>query len=559
MDSGVLPPSVDGSVSLETATVSVPSARPDAHTQKYDRQLRLWASTGQSALETASILVVNATATAASTLKNLVLPGIGKFTILDPAATEGSDVGNNFFLEPSSIGKPRAEEVTRFLLELNSDVTGLATVKDLAEVLEQSPETLAQYSLIIAVDVNPTLLPKLADVAWDHAIPLIKVRSCGFYGSLRTQIKELTIVETHPESLIDLRIHSPFASLIEYANSFDYATMDSEQHGHIPAVVILVKALEEWRASHDGKGPVGTEERNAFAKLVVSRRRNSDEENFDEAVALFRRAGTKPSIPSEIEALFKDPACENVSSDSSNFWLLLRAVRSFVQHPTTSSLLPLSGALPDMKADTQRYVGLQTVYRTKAKQDLALVESLLGELLVSLGLSPDLIGKEEVETFVKHSAFLKVVRGRSLKEEAESSLLHGQIQSLNEVASYNEIPDDALNIHLGFQAAEAFFVQHGRYPGATDDATTTSQDSLALNEIATQLLAKLDGGEVAEELANVLLEICRSGASDLPQIAALLGGLVAQESIKLITKQYIPLNGTVVFNGIRSTTGIVVA
>ena len=64
--------------------------------------------------------------------------------------------------------------------------------QDLAEVLEQTPETLAQYSLIIAVDVNPNYLPRLSDVAWEHGIPLIKVRSCGFYGSLRTQIRELT-------------------------------------------------------------------------------------------------------------------------------------------------------------------------------------------------------------------------------------------------------------------------------------------------------------------------------------------------------------------------------
>lgn len=150
---------------------------------------------------------------------------------------------------------------------------------------------------------------------------------------------------------------------------------------------------------------------------------------------------------------------------------------------------------------------------------------------------------------------------------------------MTEQASWSEIPDDALNIHLGFQAAEAFFVQHGRYPGAVEDAATTSADALALSEIATRQLAALDCGDVTEELANVLLEMCahfpdtifrlslipgllhscRSGASDLPQIAALMGGLVAQESIKLITKQYIPLNGTSVFNGIKSTTGIVVA
>lgn len=55
--------------------------------------------------------------------------GIGKFTVLDAALTDGSDVGNNFFLEQSSIGKPRAEEVTKYLAELNGDVKGLAIVK----------------------------------------------------------------------------------------------------------------------------------------------------------------------------------------------------------------------------------------------------------------------------------------------------------------------------------------------------------------------------------------------------------------------------------------------
>ncbi|KAM0750517.1 NEDD8-activating enzyme E1 regulatory subunit [Meredithblackwellia eburnea MCA 4105] len=558
-EASVLPPPVQDSVALDTATTATANnteARPDLHQQKYDRQLRLWAKTGQSALETAHILVVNATATAASTLKNLVLPGIGTFTILDPATTDGADIGNNFFLEPSSLGKPRAEEVTRLLLELNSDVKGIASVQDLGQVLSKSPADLAQFSLIIAVDVDPNNILQLADIAWDNSIPLIKVRSCGFYGSLRTQIRELAIVETHPESLIDLRIHNPFPSLIEYARSFDFESMDSEQHGHIPAVVILVRALEDWKATHDGKGPIGTEQRNDFVKSISTKRRSSDEENFDEASALFRRAGVKPKVPTDIEALFKDPACENLTSTSSNFWILLRAVRNFVEHPSSEGLLPLSGALPDMKADTQRYVGLQTVYRTKARQDLALVEALLSEILSTLGLPPDSVSKDEADTFVKHSAFLKVVRGRSLRQEAEDSLLKGQIESLAEQASWDEIPNDALYIYLGFRASEAFFVKFGRYPGAID---TYAQDHLELSAIAGSDLAALNGGVVTEELSNVLLEICRSGASDLPQIAALLGGLVAQEAIKLVTKQYIPLNGTSIFNGIKSASGVIVA
>jgi amyloid beta precursor protein binding protein 1 len=48
---------------------------------------------------------------------------------MDAELVQGSDVGNNFFLERSSIGKSRAEEVTRYLVELNEDVKGVALVK----------------------------------------------------------------------------------------------------------------------------------------------------------------------------------------------------------------------------------------------------------------------------------------------------------------------------------------------------------------------------------------------------------------------------------------------
>lgn len=82
-----------------------------------------------------------------------------------------------------------------------------------------------------------------------------------------------------------------------------------------------------------------------------------------------------------------------------------------------------------MKADTQRYVGLQTVFRAKAREDLALVEHLLADLLTEIGVAGARFGKEEVETFVKHSAFLKVVRGRSLRQEHEASLLKGQVRA----------------------------------------------------------------------------------------------------------------------------------
>ena len=40
----------------------------------------------------------------------------------------------------------------------------------------------------------------------------------------------------------------------------------------------------------------------------------------------------------------------------------------------------------------------------------------------------------------------------------------------------------------------------------------------------------------------------------LPTTAAFLGGIVAQEAIKLVTNQYVPINNTVLVNLVDSTT-----
>lgn len=109
---------------------------PSSKERKYDRQLRLWAASGQQALEQSRVLLINSDGpidgadttvggvAGVETLKNLVLPGVGGFTIVDPATVSESDLGVNFFLEESSLGKSRAEETARLLQELNPDVDG---------------------------------------------------------------------------------------------------------------------------------------------------------------------------------------------------------------------------------------------------------------------------------------------------------------------------------------------------------------------------------------------------------------------------------------------------
>jgi amyloid beta precursor protein binding protein 1 len=156
---------------------------------------RLWAASGQNALESSRILVISGSATSTSILKNLVLPGIGHFTILDPNKVTPEDAGNNFFLEgPSSIGKSRAEEAVKLLGELNESVEGKADVRSLEEVLANDKEWLSEFTIVIAHNLEAEPLEQLAALLWEDQSypPLVVVRSAGFLAEFYIQYHEHT-------------------------------------------------------------------------------------------------------------------------------------------------------------------------------------------------------------------------------------------------------------------------------------------------------------------------------------------------------------------------------
>ncbi|KAK1225135.1 MCM DNA helicase complex subunit [Marasmius sp. AFHP31] len=157
--------------------------QPDNKTRRYDRQLR-----GQSALENSHILVIAGSATSTPILKNLVLPGIG-LTILDHTNVTPEGAGNNSFLEgPSSIGKLRAEEAVRLLLELNESMDGRADQRDIAQVLENDPSYITSFTHVIARNLHPTLLGRLSNLPCSDS--LIVVNSAGFLAEFTIQFHE---------------------------------------------------------------------------------------------------------------------------------------------------------------------------------------------------------------------------------------------------------------------------------------------------------------------------------------------------------------------------------
>ncbi|CAJ0955784.1 unnamed protein product, partial [Ranitomeya imitator] len=259
--------------------------------QKYDRQLRLWGDHGQEALESAHVCLINATATGTEILKNLVLPGIGSFTIVDGNVVKGEDVGNNFFLNRGSIGKSRAQTSMELLQELNEDVTGDFVAEDPDQLLDNDPSFFCKFTLVIATQLSESTLLRLAETLWNSNIPLLISRTYGFIGYMRIIVKEHTVTESHPDNALeDLRLDQPFAELREHLQQYDLEHMERKDHSHTPWIIVVAKYLEKWRTENAEQIPKSYKEKEAFRDLLrqgILRNESGvqeDEENFEEAV-----------------------------------------------------------------------------------------------------------------------------------------------------------------------------------------------------------------------------------------------------------------------------------
>ncbi len=129
------------------------TVKMNASAKKYDRQLRIWGAHGQAALETSRVCVLGSSCTATETLKNLVLGGIDSFTVIDDVRVQASDLGNNFLLEASALGKSRAAAVTELLLELNESVAGSYVEESPAQLVASNSSFFADFQLILATQV----------------------------------------------------------------------------------------------------------------------------------------------------------------------------------------------------------------------------------------------------------------------------------------------------------------------------------------------------------------------------------------------------------------------
>jgi len=512
--------------------------------QKYDRQLRLWGNDGQKALEECNLCLINATATATETLKCLVLPGVAKYYILDDNVVASHDLSSNFFVDSNAIGKPRAQIACELLQELNPDTNGNWMQEDAVKLLNNDPEFFSQFTAVICSRVSEHDLLKLGNHLWNLHIPMFIVDSVGMFGYLRVIVKEHAIVKAHPDNTLeDLRLDLPFPELITYCDSMDLSQMDSLEHSHTPFLVILYKALQVWQEQKSQTWPANYKEKCQIKEIVKEFVLKNDdgvplqEENFEEALANVNNAFATTKIPSAVKEVLDNPMGNHPlkSSKNSRFWILVRALKEFVNQ---NNVLPLRGSLPDMFSDSKRYIELQNVYKRKAVADIQKVVEFTRESLEDLQLPLSFVSDEDVQTFCKNAAFLTVQYGFSYHDEIRQSLADHKIAQALELNKEN-----GTGVYIAFRSLHAYLNKTRRRDLGLDTLSAISEDVVKS--------CMLDDFEVP---TKILEEMLRSDLLEFHSMAAVMGGVCSQEVIKVITKQFVPVNNVLVMNSIESQT-----
>eukprot|EP00999_Lentomonas_sp_LEN2_P002458 NODE_394_length_1550_cov_52.977512_g362_i0.p1 GENE.NODE_394_length_1550_cov_52.977512_g362_i0~~NODE_394_length_1550_cov_52.977512_g362_i0.p1 ORF type:complete len:202 (-),score=28.31 NODE_394_length_1550_cov_52.977512_g362_i0:59-664(-) len=191
-----------------------------------------------------------------------------------------------------------------------------------------------------------------------------------------------------------------------------------------------------------------------------------------------------------------------------------------------------------MTSTTKWYNALRDAYEEQAELDrkeiAASVRRLCGEIKGSPSISDDMI-----QTFCKNCWYVRAYRSRSYEDEVTSPKTDTLKKNLE-----SDLP--LLGWYLLLRAADHFHKETGHYPGSAKEGMET--DVSQYTKIATQLYSD-SGLAGTSPVMDHVQEMLRYGGAELHNISAVMGGVVAQEAIKIITGQRLVVDNTFLFDG----------
>lgn len=143
---------------------------------RYDRQLRLWGEEGQNSISRTSVCVLGSSALGTEILKSLVLAGVRSVCVMDSELVRMPDLGQNFFLRQSDIGRPRAAATVEYLKELNPSVLGECLLLSPLNLPEQDMTVLLHFHVVVGTNLPDEVTAKISSFLFPRSVPFISTR-----------------------------------------------------------------------------------------------------------------------------------------------------------------------------------------------------------------------------------------------------------------------------------------------------------------------------------------------------------------------------------------------
>lgn len=111
--------------------------------------------------------------------------------------------------------------------------------------------------------------------------------------------------------------------------------------------------------------------------------------------------------------------------------------------------------------------------------------------------------------------------------------------------------------YLALRACDAVLASTGRYPGTGPDPDMELDKATCVGKF-NAMAAEIGVGS-PPSAEDIVGEVVRFGASEPHPMAAIIGGIAAQEVLKVTTQQFVVAGGTLLYNGIMCTTTVLTA
>ncbi|KAL0244665.1 hypothetical protein GEMRC1_008747 [Eukaryota sp. GEM-RC1] len=440
------------------------------------------------------------------------------------------DVQRDFFLTPSDVGSSLGESLVNNFSKLNDQVS--------FSHLNLNPSKAVQ---------DPAFLRSLSHLftcvkqCHQLSVPLITSTLLGPFFSIQLFAGTYHVIETHNDPIFYPLLTSPPDNILKLTSHFQEVGLDSSDA--IPWIVYVLTSIQRFKEEFGREVQRGDymEVERILSEITQS---FSVNESVVEAQSNLFQIFKTLEIPSTVQECF-DLISSSKVSVADEFWTLMTCVYKFYQ---MFNRLPHNGYVPDMNSDSKSFLIIRDSFKFLYSEDLACLQELYSILVRE---NPKTVTLAPTELNTKFSKLCKNLWNLHLSSYPTSFFDPDSLNVSDIISSLEDTTSSSCsNILAVFVCCSRFFDAHARLPASDDDKKAFG---LLLSHLDSEWGMK---GKLRSELTEDLFEeVVRAQDAQLHCLSSISGSICAQEIIKLVTNQFIPLDNTFVWNGIKGFGG----